>query len=56
MLARQLEVPYDEVNFLAAGINHQAWFLEFRRNGEDLCPRLREVMRRDHLKRIASWD
>ena len=29
----------------AAGINHQAWFLEFRRGDEDLYPRLREVMR-----------
>jgi alpha-galactosidase len=44
MLARQLDVPYDEVDFLAAGINHQAWFLRFRRGGEDLYPRLQEVM------------
>src|SRR3712207_3860559 len=27
MLARELGVPYDEVHFVAAGINHQAWFL-----------------------------
>ncbi len=51
MLARHLDVPYEEVRFVAAGINHQAWFLEFRRGQEDLYPRLREVMRRAHLRR-----
>src|SRR5512137_1340916 len=30
MLARWIGVPYDEVSFLCAGINHQAWFLDFR--------------------------
>ncbi|MBI2939561.1 MAG: alpha-glucosidase/alpha-galactosidase [Chloroflexi bacterium] len=51
MLARHLDVPYEEVRYLAAGINHQAWFLEFREGDEDLYPRLREVMRRHHLRR-----
>ena len=37
MLAHWLEVPYEEVTYLVAGINHQAWFLEFRRGGDD-CP------------------
>ncbi|HEV2073723.1 MAG TPA: hypothetical protein VGR29_08795, partial [Thermomicrobiales bacterium] len=27
MLARQLQVPYEDVSFRCAGINHQAWFL-----------------------------
>lgn len=44
MLARQLDVPYEEIAFTCAGINHQAWFLKFERNGEDLYPRLRETM------------
>lgn len=50
MLARQIGVPYEEVTFRAAGINHQAWFLEFKRGEEDLYPRLRETMYRRHLK------
>lgn len=54
MLARQLDVPYDEVNFTCAGINHQAWFLTFARGGEDLYPRLREVMTRRHLGERGS--
>lgn len=49
MLARSLGVPYEEVRFKSAGINHQAWILEFRRGGEDLYPRLLETMRRAHL-------
>lgn len=51
MLARHLDVPYAEVNYLCAGINHQAWFLRFERDGKDVYPRLREVMRADHLPR-----
>jgi alpha-galactosidase len=51
MLARHLDVPYDEVRFVVAGINHQAWFLEFKRADEDLYPRLREVMEQAHLPR-----
>jgi alpha-galactosidase len=54
MLARQLGVPYDDVDFLAAGINHQAWFLRFQRDGEDLYPRLREVMAHRHLEQTGT--
>lgn len=49
MLARWVDVPYDEVSFLCAGINHQAWFLEFRRDQEDLSPRIREALERDEI-------
>ncbi|MBK8033228.1 MAG: alpha-glucosidase/alpha-galactosidase [Chloroflexi bacterium] len=40
MLARWIGVPYDEITYLCAGINHQAFFLDFRRGAEDLYPRL----------------
>lgn len=56
MLARELGVVYEEVRYRSAGINHQAWFLEFARGGEDLYPRLRQVMRRRHLRRIEPGD
>ena len=49
MLARQLDVPYEEIRFTCAGINHQAWFTSFRRGDQDLYPRLRETMIRRHL-------
>ncbi len=44
-LAGYLEVPQEELAWLAAGINHQAWFLDLRRDGQDLYPRLRERWR-----------
>lgn len=44
MLAGWIDVPYDEVVFRCAGINHQAFFLEFRRGAEDLYPRIRQAV------------
>ena len=49
LLARELDVPYDEVTFDCAGVNHTAWFTTFRRGDEDLLPRIREVMRARHV-------
>src|SRR5215213_273948 len=55
MLARTLGVPYEEVSYVCAGINHQAWVLTFRRGGEDLYPRLREVMFLRHAAAPATY-
>ncbi|HWT22198.1 MAG TPA: alpha-glucosidase/alpha-galactosidase [Solirubrobacteraceae bacterium] len=46
MLAEWAGVPAQEVTFTCAGINHQAFFLEFRRGREDLYPRIRAAARR----------
>jgi alpha-galactosidase len=46
-LAGYVGAPHEDVAYWVAGINHQAWFLQFRRGtyrGEDLYPRLREAM------------
>jgi len=45
MLAHWIGAPYDEVSYHVAGINHQAWFLEFRHEGQDAYPRLRKRIR-----------
>ena len=39
-LAELVGVPAEEVTFLAAGLNHQAFILRFERDGEDLYPLL----------------
>jgi alpha-galactosidase len=39
-LAELVGVPPEEVTYLAAGVNHQAFILRFERDGEDLYPRL----------------
>jgi alpha-galactosidase len=54
MLARQLDVPYEDILFTCAGINHQAWFLEFRTREEDLYPRLRTTMVEHHFAQRAE--
>ena len=50
LLARELGVPYEEVTFDCAGVNHTAWFTTFRRGEEDLIPRIREVMTARYIK------
>jgi alpha-galactosidase len=49
MLADWIGVPYDKVVHLSAGINHQAWFLEFRRGKEDLYPLVWEAIERPEI-------
>jgi alpha-galactosidase len=49
MLAEWAGVPYDEVAFRCAGINHQAFFLEFRRGEEDLYPAIRAAAEREDV-------
>jgi len=44
VLARDMGVPFEEINFLCAGINHMAFYLRFERDGEDLYPRMRRVI------------
>jgi alpha-galactosidase len=42
-LSRDLGIDYREIDYLAAGINHMAFYLRFERDGEDLYPRLRAL-------------
>lgn len=44
MLARWIGAPIEEITYLCAGINHQAWFLEYRWNGKDAYPLIREAV------------
>ena len=46
-LAELVAVPYDEITYLAAGVNHQAWVLRFERDGENLYDRLDAAVERD---------
>jgi alpha-galactosidase len=42
-LAEDLGLPFPEINYVCAGINHMAFYLRFEHQGRDLYPRLREV-------------
>jgi alpha-galactosidase len=46
-LAELVGVPQEEIQYVTAGFNHQAFVLTFRRGDEDLYPRLRKVVAAD---------
>ena len=50
MLAGWIDVPYSELIFRCAGINHQAFFLEFRRGDQDLYPLLWQAVEREEVE------
>ncbi|MCC6168362.1 MAG: alpha-glucosidase/alpha-galactosidase [Caldilineaceae bacterium] len=56
-LARDIQVPIGEINFVCAGINHMAFYLTFERhvNGEveNLYPRIRQVIEEG---RVPDWN
>lgn len=65
-LARDIGVPYEEINYLCAGINHMAFYLRFEHEGQDLYPLIHQVIadgrvpddnrvRYDILKRLGYF-
>ena len=44
MLADWIGAPYDEIDYLCAGINHQAWYLKYKWNGEDAYPLIHKAI------------
>lgn len=38
MLARWIGAPMNEITYTCAGINHMAWYLDFKWNGQDAYP------------------
>jgi len=49
MLAGWIDAPMDEVTYTSAGINHQAWYLNFERNGKDVYPQIREAIKKPEI-------
>ncbi|GGJ40867.1 alpha-glucosidase/alpha-galactosidase [Deinococcus roseus] len=52
-LANDLGIPVQEINYIAAGINHMAFYLKFERDGEDLYPQLQEIAR---TGKMPDWN
>lgn len=54
-LSEDIGVPYENINYLVAGINHMAFYLKFedRCTGEDLYPRIRQVVEEG---RVPDWN
>jgi alpha-galactosidase len=44
MLADWIGAPFNEIDYLCAGINHQAWYLNYRWNGKDAYPQIHKAI------------
>ena len=44
MLADWIGAAYDEIDYLCAGINHQAWYLKYEWNGADAYPLIHKAV------------
>lgn len=56
-LCELVDVPYDEVSYWSAGVNHQAWVLRWERDGRDLYPLLDQRIATDpELRRRVRVD
>ena len=52
-LARDINVPIEEIDYICAGINHMAFYLKFEKDGQSLYPEMRRVMEEG---RIPDWN
>jgi len=52
-LAADIGVPFDEINYTCAGINHMAFYLRFERDGQSLYPLVRRVVEEG---RVPDWN
>ncbi len=44
MLARWIGAPYEEIDYVCAGINHLSWFVTYEWKGQDAYPLIREAV------------
>ena len=55
-LAGYAGVPYEEMRWECAGINHLAWFTRLEHKGKDLYPRLKKDFQNQIKKAVAEVD
>ena len=48
-IAADIGVAAEEINYVCAGINHMAFYLTFERDGQDLYPLVRQVIKEDRV-------
>lgn len=49
MLAHWIGAPMSEITYLCAGINHQAFYIEFKWNNKDAYPLIREAIEKPEI-------
>ena len=57
-LAKYIGAPFEQVSYWTAGINHMAWFLDFRWKGKDAYPLLWQAMKNPDIyeQDIVKWE
>ena len=57
-MAEYIDVPFEEVSYWAAGINHMAWYLKFLWKGQDAYPLLWKAMEDPEIygRDIVKWE
>lgn len=54
LLAKRAGIPYNEMDWECAGINHLAWFVKLQHKGKDLYPLLNKLARADIAGRPSN--
>ena len=49
MLAGWIKTPMEKITYVCGGINHQAWYIEFKKNGKDAYPLLRRAVKKPEI-------
>lgn len=52
-IAKDIDIPISEINYICAGINHMAFYLKFERDGENLYPLIQKVIEEG---RVPEWN
>ena len=52
-IAEDIGLPIEEIDYLAAGINHMSFFLKFERDGKDLYSNIHKVLEEG---RVPDWN
>lgn len=45
MMANWIGAPYEEIDYVCAGINHLSWFIKYEWKGQDAYPLIRQAMK-----------
>jgi len=49
MLADWIGAPYEQIDYVSAGINHLSWFIKFDWNGRDAYPLIRQALKKEDI-------
>jgi len=49
MLANWIGAPYEEIDYVSAGINHLSWFVKFEWKGQDAYPLIRQALKKKRI-------